>query len=149
MKRQEGVAVLALLMIVAMIALIGLGAILDRLSKQRIVEARFWFDRVTFEASGLEGRITEEEQEKIRSMALSELRTAYNGLRVSFSENLRGFYRVRVIQQYPPRPGPPSPVGQSRPIGMRGGEGTVSFQAVAALAIPLRAAERMATLNSF
>jgi hypothetical protein len=135
LKRQEGAAVPALLLIGALVATIALIAVLDRRSTQHVVDARFWFDNVTFEVPGLGGAITDEEQGSIRSMALTELRTAYRGLRVRFSENSGGLYRVRVIQQYPPHPGPPGPVGQSRPLGPFGGEGSVSFQALAALVI--------------
>jgi hypothetical protein len=134
-KRQEGAAVLALVVIGALVAAIALIAVLDRRSKQHVVEARFWFDHVTFDVPSLRGPITEEEQEKIRSMALTEVQTAYRGLRVAFSDDAGGFFRVRVIQQYPSHPGPPGPVGQSRPLGPFGGEGSVSFQAVAALVI--------------
>jgi hypothetical protein len=135
MKRQEGAAVPALVFIGAVVAAVALIVVLNRRAEQHVAEARFWFDDLTFEVPGLRGPITDEEQGKIRSMALTELRTAYRGLRVSFSENPGGSYRVRVIQQYPPRPGPPGPVGQSRPLGPFGGVGSVSFQAVAALVI--------------
>jgi len=134
-KHQDGAAVPALVLIAAVVATIALVAVLDRRSTQHLVEARFWFDNLTFEVPGLRGPITDEEQGKIRSMALTELRNAYRGLRVRFSETPGGLYRVRVVQQYPPQPGPPGPVGQSRPLGPFGGEGSVSFQAVAALVI--------------
>jgi hypothetical protein len=134
-KHQKGAAVPALVLIAALVAAIALVVVLDRRSKQHVVEARFWFDNLTFEVPGLPGPITDEEQGRIRSMALTELRAAYRGLRVRFSETPGGLYRVRVVQQYPPHPGPPGPVGQSRPLGPFGGEGSVSFQAVTALVI--------------
>jgi hypothetical protein len=133
--RQEGIAVQALVVATALVATFSLVALLDHRSKQHVAEAGFWFDHVTFEVSRLDRPITREEQNTIRSLALMELQTAYRGLRVAFSEDPGGLYRVRVVQQYPPRPGPPSPVGQSLPLGPFGGEGSVSFQAVADLVI--------------
>ncbi len=134
MKRQEGAVVLVLMVIGAMTA-VALMAVLDGRSKEHVVEARFWFDNVTFEVPGLQEPIRKEERQTIQLSALTELRTAYRGLRVTFSDNPGGFYRVHVIQQYPSRPGPAGPVGQSRSMGPFGGEGSVSFQAVASMVV--------------
>jgi hypothetical protein len=110
------------------VATIGLVAVLDRRSKPAGHRARFWFDNVTFEVPGLREPITNEEQEKIRSMALRKLRTASRGLRVRFSENSGGVYRVRVVQQYPPHPGPPGGVALAM-LEPEGGELDASFYA--------------------
>jgi hypothetical protein len=133
-KRQDGVVVLVLMLIGAMTA-VALVAVLDRRSKEHVVQAQFWFDNVTFEVPDLREPIRKEEQQALQLSALTELRTAYRGLRVAFSDHPGGFYRVRVIQQYPSRPGPAGPVGQSRSMGPFGGEGSVSFQAVAAMVV--------------
>lgn len=139
MRRQEDPAVLAPIVIGTVVAALVLVAVLDWRSKRHAVQARFWFDNVTFELPGrgnaLQAPLTKDEQKRIQSIALQELRTAFEGLRVAFLEDAAGFYRVRVIQQFPSRPGGPGPVGTSRPMGLLGGEGSVSFEAVAAHAM--------------
>lgn len=78
----------------------------------------------------------------IESIAWSEPGTASSGLRIAFSETPDAFYRVRVIQRFPPRRGPGSlATAETRPVGPLGGEGSVSFQGLASLAIHYAAPE--------
>ncbi len=136
---QTGAAVVVLLMIAGVVLAIAIYAVMEQRSKHHVVEARFWFDDVTFELSGREkelgGPITDDEKRIIQSIASSELRSAFSALRIRFSDRPGGIYRVRVVQQFPARRGPANPVGRSLPLGPLGGIGSVSFAGVAALAI--------------
>jgi hypothetical protein len=97
-----------------------------------VTEIGFWFDNVRFELPPedtrlLGGPLTAAEQERIVSVATRELRTAFDGLRVSLSRNPTAFYRVRVMQKL----ADPSSAGAAVAIVPLGGVGAVSFQTVA------------------
>jgi hypothetical protein len=62
-KSQDDAAILLLVLILA--AGIALTAVLNQLSKAHVVEARFWFDNVTFEMPHLGGPITKEERQHV------------------------------------------------------------------------------------
>jgi hypothetical protein len=95
--------------------------------------AGFWFEDVTFELPAREttrigGAIREDEKQRIRSIAWSELRSAYSGLRISFSEHGAAFFRVSVVQDFPaPSRLASGAAGQSRTFGPLGGAGSISF----------------------
>ena len=106
-------------------------------SKPHIVEAGFWFDRVTFELPDtdvrrLGGPIREDDKARIESVARAELEAAYAGLRIRLSSDPSGFYRVSVVQDIPARGLPTA--GQSRRLPV-GGVGAVSFRTVANSAV--------------
>ena len=112
-------------------------------ARDHVAAARFWFEDVTFDSSEVQadrlgGGITAEEMRRIRSLAWSELRTAYAGLRISFTERRHAPYQVAVVQDL--RPSPPyhrypGPAGLSRVVTPFGGRGAVSFRLLAGNAI--------------
>ena len=106
-------------------------------SRDHVVDAGFWFDRVTFELPAsdvrrLGGPIRDDEKARIESVARAELEAAYAGLRIRLSSDATGFYRVSVVQDIPARGLPTA--GQSRRLPV-GGVGAVNFRTVANSAI--------------
>jgi hypothetical protein len=106
--------------------------------RDRVAEAGFWFDRVTFDlpVSDVErigGPIRPDEQSQIESVARSELEAAYTGLRIRFTGQPAGFYRVSVVQDIPGRMLPVA--GASRRVPFGGGVGSVSFRTLGAQAV--------------
>lgn len=98
-----------------------------------MVEAGFWFDRVTFDVpvgdvERIGGAIRADERALIEAIARAELDAAYAGLRIRFSGNDAGFYRVSVVQDFPPAKLPSA--GQSRRLPF-GGVGAVNFRMLA------------------
>lgn len=136
---RSGVAHVVIIAAVAAVAVLVLAAVLERGARGRSVEAHFWFDGVTCDLGGweerIEGRLRPDECQRVRDLAFSALEAAYAGLRVRFVGTPGGTYRVRVLQDFPPRPGPANPVGVARPMGPLGGEAAVSFRGAAALAV--------------
>lgn len=103
---------------------------------RHVATAGFWFDDVTFElppaqTARLGGAIDEQARRRIRSVARSELRAAFSGLRIEFSEDRGAFYRVRVTQQSVV----PGAAGQSHVLMPLGGQGSVGFATLASQAI--------------
>jgi hypothetical protein len=66
-------------------------------SSQRIADAGFWFEPVTFESSALSTPLTPQEMKTIESVAWSEITRAFAGLRITFSNRRDATYRVRVV----------------------------------------------------
>ena len=102
-------------------------------------EAGFWFEDVSFELPHLRsvghgGPLTVEERRTIEQVAFSELRSAFSGLRIEFTENRQARYRVCVVQQYPEGRGTGA-AGQSRVLRPLGGNGSVNFLMLASQAI--------------
>ena len=106
----------------------------------RLVEhnagAGFWFQDVTFdipapEVDRLGGPLSQAEKQQIVSIAQSELKSAYAGLRISFTDDRHAFYRVRVLQDF----GESGASGRSQVF--IGGQGSVSFVTIAKSAIAL------------
>jgi hypothetical protein len=107
-------------------------------SKEHVVDAGFWFDRVTFELTvgdieRIGGAIRSEEQSRIEAVARTELEAAYGGLRMRFTEQPAGFYRVSVVQDIPVRGLPVA--GASRRMLPFGGAGSVSFRTLGSQAV--------------
>jgi len=105
-------------------------------SSSRLASAGFWFDQVTFELSPqdearLGGPIRDEDRRVVETMAWSEVRSAYTGLRLEFSTDHHAFYRVRVVQLLPGS----TAAGASHVLVPLGGQGSVSFQVLAGLAV--------------
>ena len=102
------------------------------------VEAGFWFDRVTYDlpvgdVDRIGGPIRSDEQAQIESIARAELEAAYAGLRIRFTGQPAGFYRVSVVQDIPGRALPVA--GASRRVPFGGGVGSVSFRTLGAQAV--------------
>ena len=112
-----------------------------------MVEAGFWFDRVTFDlpvgdVERIGGPIRPDEQSRIESVARAELEAAYAGLRIRFTGQPSGFYRVSVVQDIPGRGLPVA--GASRRVPFGGGVGSVSFRTLGAQAVANAPATRIA-----
>jgi hypothetical protein len=107
-------------------------------SKEHVVDAGFWFDGVTFELTvgdieRIGGAIRSEEQSRIEAVARTELEAAYGDLRMRFTEQPAGFYRVSVVQDIPVRGLPVA--GASRRMLPFGGAGSVSFRTLGSQAV--------------
>jgi hypothetical protein len=134
------------------IAAAALASVLFSCSTPHVVDAGFWFDRVTFDlpetdVRRLGGPILDDEKARIESVARAELDAAYAGLRIRFSSAATGFYRVSVVQDIPARGLPTA--GQSRRLPV-GGVGAVNFRTVAnsAIAYSPKAADRVAIVEA-
>ena len=118
---------------------IGMASILvASCAKEHAVEAGFWFDRVTYDlpvgdVDRIGGPIRPDEQSQIESAARSELEAAYAGLRIRFTGQPTGFYRVSVVQDIPGRALPVA--GASRRVPFGGGVGSVSFRTLGSQAV--------------
>jgi hypothetical protein len=122
----------------AIVSAIALYAILSWRSLEHVSQAGFWFENVTFEsphlvAAGYGGPITEAEARIIRAVALSEVKAAFAGLRIRFSEDREAFYRVRVVQEF--GPGIRGAAGASRVIAPIGGNGSVNYLMLSSQAV--------------
>jgi hypothetical protein len=111
-------------------------------SRYAVVDASFWFEPVTYDASEamapkLGGAITAPELESIAKVARGEITRAFGGFRITFSDQRDASYRVRVVQdlKLPVAPKYPGPSGVSRAVGGFGGQGAVSFRTLANNAI--------------
>ena len=107
-------------------------------ARDRVAEAGFWFDRVTFDlpvgdVERIGGPIRPEEQLQIESIARAELATAYAGLRIRFTSQPPATYRVSVVQDIPARALPVA--GASRRLPLGGGIGEVSFRTLGSQAV--------------
>jgi hypothetical protein len=116
----------------------GAAIALPSCSKEHVVEAGFWFDRVTFDlpvgdVERIGGPIRPDEQSQIESLARAELEAAYAGLRIRFTRQPSGFYRTSVVQDIPGRGLPVA--GASRRVPFGGGVGSVSFRTLGSQAV--------------
>ena len=103
----------------------------------RPVEAGFWFEDVAFSSTKLGGPITRQDLDTIVSLARSEVRSAFTGLNITFTDRRDTAYRVRVVQElrdqrfrrlvYIP--------AESRAASGLGGQGVVSFSWLASSAV--------------
>jgi hypothetical protein len=105
--------------------------------ERRGVAAGFWFGEVSFESERLGGPLTRDDIETIRSVARSELTRAFDGLAITFADQPRARYRVRVVQElrdlrFSRNVGI---AGQSRAVSGFGGDGAVSFLFLASSAV--------------
>jgi hypothetical protein len=67
-------------------------------SRRRVIEAGFWVEDVSFRSSRLGEPLTPAEIVRVHDTALSELTTAFDGLRIRFTNNRLARYHVRVVQ---------------------------------------------------
>jgi len=79
------------------------------------------------------GPIRPEEQSPIESVARAELGAAYAGLRIAFTRQPSGFYRVSVVQDIAGRALPVAGASSRVPFG--GGVGSVSFRTLGSQAV--------------
>jgi hypothetical protein len=103
----------------------------------RVVEAGFWFEDVAFSSGKLGGPITRQEMDALISIARAEVRGAFSGLNITFTDRRDTAYRVRVVQElrdqrsrrlvYIP--------AESRAASGLGGQGIVSFSWLASSAV--------------
>jgi hypothetical protein len=122
--------VIKVISIAAVGTAIALYGVLEWSAASHVSQAGFWFEHVTFDLPHLErsrfgGPLTEGERQRIQETALSELREAFEGMRVEFSGDRDAFYRVRVVQEF----GSPfrGAAGASRVVAPIGGNGAVNF----------------------
>lgn len=111
-------------------------------AKHHLFDAGFWFEEVTFdavevEADRLGGAVTPAEMRAIQSIAMSELRAAFEGFRITFSDDRSARFRVRVVQtlKNPMFPRGIGPAGASRGMWPIGGDGALNFRLLASNAI--------------
>jgi hypothetical protein len=111
-------------------------------SRGDVVQAGFWFEDVTFDASEVEadrlgGGITPPEMETIESIAMSELRAAFAGFRIIFNDDRDAAIGIRVVQtlRSPMYPRGIGPAGESRGMWPIGGRGALNFRLLASNAI--------------
>jgi hypothetical protein len=103
--------------------------------------AAFWFDDAAFDlpravAEKLGGPLTEGEVASIKRISRAEVERAFAELRVSISDGRQGFWHVAVVQDVPRRTGHPLPSsGESMPLGMFGGSGSVAAVLITLAAI--------------
>ena len=126
---------------VAAVVTAALLATLIRLqSATHVVAAGFWYDGVTFDVPGLDahgGPLSDAERAAIRDGSRVELERAFAGLRLRIVDGPDAHYRVRVLQRFAERRHRPFGVAESRAFGAIGGDGAVSFSALAAMAVHL------------
>jgi len=106
----------------------------------RPLTAGFWFDGEEFGSAMLTddtgGALTGHELARIEAIAWDEVRGAFAGQRLVFTQDADAFFRVRVQPAPPPRDRARMRLtGESRPLGPFGGQGVVYFQSVAGLAV--------------
>ncbi len=68
-------------------------------AQQRIVDAGFWFEPVSFDSPKLGGALTADDVNRMNAIANAELTRAFTGMRIRFSDRRDATYRVRVVQQ--------------------------------------------------
>ena len=130
----------ATLGIAGVIVVIAAALLLQHAPHERTVAARFWFDEVTFAVPGFGdtfgSSLSTTERRAIEARTRAELENAFAGFGIMFSDEPGARYRVRVLQEFPPRRGwHRFAVAESVSMGAFGGEGSISFTAVASRAI--------------
>lgn len=135
-ERRQALVILGVLLVAAVTLWT-----LNAGSRGRVVEAGFWFEAVTFDATEVEadrlgGGLSASDLQRIETVAVSELRDAFTGMRIRFTDNPDASFRVRVVQSLT------HPVfrngafaGESRGMWPFGGQGTLNFRLLASTAI--------------
>ena len=102
-------------------------------SRNRVIEAGFWFEDVAFKSSRLGGSLTPAEIGRAYHTALAELKQAFGGLRIRVTDNRHARYHVRVVQTVRDErlSWGGSVAGQSRGLPGLGGGGLVNFELLA------------------
>jgi hypothetical protein len=102
-------------------------------SQPAVVEAGFWFERVTFRSATLGGAMTGADLARVEDVARGEVTRAFAGLPIRVSARRDALYRVRVVQAvHDPRlRGRWGVAGASHAVPGLGGQGEVSFEFLA------------------
>ena len=131
-----------LVIAVAMVAVAASVWLLAAQTRDRVVQAGFWFEDVSFDASEVEadrlgGGITPEEMQTIEAVAWAELRAAFKGLRIEFTDRRDAAFSVRIIQDLRRPDGRRGlgAAGESHGLWPLGGYGMVNFRLLAGRAI--------------
>src|SRR5687768_3906980 len=103
---------------------------------RRPVEAGFWMDRVSYDLVGYGGPLTGDELSTVERAALDEIRRAFAGIALQFSQRRDARYTVSVVQHlYDLRFRSTREVfGHARAAAGFGGRGAVNFFAAASSA---------------
>jgi hypothetical protein len=123
--------VIKLISAAAVVVGLVLYSVLQWQARHNVVTAGFWFEDVTFDlphlsAAGFGGPLTDVEKETIEAVAWSELRAAFAGLRITFTDDDHAMYQVRVVQDFGTGRGTGA-AGASRVLPPLGGNGSVNF----------------------
>lgn len=102
----------------------------------RLIEAGFWLGTVSYDLVGAGGPLTAHELAVVEKAALEEIKRAFDGLAIRFSNNRGARYSVTVVQHlYDLRLRRTNEVfGNARAVRGFGGSGAVNFYAVASAA---------------
>ncbi len=114
------------------------GTLVVQRSATHVVAAGFWYDDVTYEVPALAaygGPLDDGERGVVGEVSRRELQQAFVGLRLDVTSEPRAHYRVRVTQRFGERRTRPFGVAESRVFGALGGDGAVSFSALAIMAV--------------
>ena len=127
-----------------LVALALVGALAWRAS-QNVVEVGYWFDLHPAELprhvnEPLGGPFSSQELASIEQISRTELESAFDGLRLSFSDRRDTFWKIEVLNDLvvnteSPYAGWPSGVAESVLLGPLGGRATVSFFSIAQFAV--------------
>ena len=114
----------------AILCLAAIYGILSWRAQDHITDVGFWFEDISFDcpplvSAGYGGPLTESEKGRIRDIASSEVRGAFAGLRIRFSENRDAHYRVRVVQEFDPAT--KGAAGATYVLPLLGGSSSVNF----------------------
>jgi hypothetical protein len=117
------------------------GAFACRVVDFPLPEAGFWYESDAFvlspsTTSRLGAPIDATERARIELVSRSEIERAFKGLRIALTSKADVFWRVSVVQSIPVRTKLQGPAaGESLPMGVLGGVGSVGFDLVAVKAI--------------
>lgn len=126
-------------MVVALALLVAGGAVGLQLSARdatAVVEVGFWFEEVAYQSPVI-GRLTPDELARIEATARTELRRAFDGLRLRVTSRRDAKYHVRVMQTVTDArfQREVNVAGRSRAMAGLGGLGEVSFTFLASSAV--------------
>ncbi len=105
-------------------------------AQERVVEAGFWFEPVSYSSSRIGHPLTRSEIDTIDRSARAEIAKAFDGLPLTVSDRRDARYRVRVVQDVrdPRFRGDVAVAGESQSVGGVGGAGSVNFRLLASYA---------------
>lgn len=123
----------------ALLAVAASAALIRVQGVDHVARAGFWFDGVGFDLPALDdhgGALDARERTAVVAQARAAVASAFDAWRLDVVETRRAHYRVRVVQTFGERRGPTAmAAAESRSFGPFGGEGAVSFEVVATLAV--------------
>ena len=130
----------ATLGVAAAIVVVAAALLLQHAPLSKTVTARFGFDEVAFAVpsfgDAFGAPLSTAERRTVEAAARAELAKAFAGFGITFSDEPGARYRVRVQQEFPSRRGwRKFAVAESVSMGAFGGEGSISFAAVASRAL--------------